>query len=153
MKSTCVIRLIFCTDAVEWNWYRQNNQNVLTWNWSPNVGFAINVQVRGWDEAMITYVLAASSNIVGNRIPKVVYDQGWANNGAEKNGKPFYGITLPLGPDYGGPLFFAHYSFLGINPHNLADAYANYWQQDTAHATINYSYCVLRESKTFLWIQ
>ena len=30
-------------DAVEWNWYRQNNQNVLTWNWSPDYNWAINV--------------------------------------------------------------------------------------------------------------
>jgi hypothetical protein len=129
-------------DGVEWNWYRQNNQNVLTWNWSPDFNWVINVPVRGWDEALITYVMAASSNVVANRIPKMVYDNGWANNGGEKNGRPFFGITLPLGPDYGGPLFFAHYSFLGINPHNLTDAYANYWQQDTAHAMINYSYCV-----------
>jgi hypothetical protein len=129
-------------NGVEWNWYRQNNQNVLTWNWSPDYNWAINVTVRGWDEALITYVLAASSNVVANRIPKVVYDDGWANNGGEQNGHSFYGIQLPLGPDYGGPLFFAHYSFLGINPHNLTDAYANYWQQDTAHAMINYSYCV-----------
>jgi len=129
-------------DGVEWNWYRQNNQNVLTWNWSPDFNWSINVPVRGWDEALITYVMAASSNVVANRIPKIVYDNGWANNGGEKNGRPFFGITLPLGPDYGGPLFFSHYSFLGINPHNLTDAYANYWQQDTAHAMINYSYCV-----------
>src|SRR5664279_1804083 len=129
-------------DGVEWNWYRQNSQNVLTWNWSPDFNWTINVQVRGWHEAMITYVMAASSNIPANRIPKIVYDQGWANNGGEKNGKTFLGTQLPLGPDYGGPLFFAHYSFLGINPHNLTDAYANYWQQDTAHATINYAYCV-----------
>jgi hypothetical protein len=128
-------------NGVEWNWYRQNNQNVITWNWSPDYNWAINVPVRGWDEALITYVLAASSNVAANRIPKVVYDDGWANNGGEVNGHSFYGIQLPLGPDYGGPLFFAHYSFLGINPHNLTDAYANYWQQDTAHAMINYSYC------------
>ena len=51
---------------VEWNWYRQNNQNILTWNWSPDFNWAINVQVRGWDEALITYVLAASSNIDSN---------------------------------------------------------------------------------------
>jgi hypothetical protein len=129
-------------DAVEWNWYRQNNQNVLTWNWSLDYNFAINFQVRGWDEALITYVLAASSNIDSNTIPKIVYDNGWAGNGGEKNGQSFYGIKLPVGPDYGGPLFFAHYSFLGINPQNLSDAYANYWEQDTAHATINYLYCV-----------
>jgi hypothetical protein len=129
-------------DAVEWNWYRQGGQSVLTWNWSPNYNWAINVHVTGWDEALITYVLAASSNIPANTIPKIVYDNGWAGNGGEKNGKSFYGIKLPLGPDYGGPLFFEHYSFLGINPHNLTDAYASYWEQDTAHATINYLYCV-----------
>ncbi len=129
-------------NAVEWNWYRQNNQNVLYWHWSPNYNWAINAQVSGWNEALITYVMAASSNIDSNKIPKIVYDNGWARNGEIKNGRTFYGITLPLGPDYGGPLFFAHYSFLGINPHNLTDAYANYWQQDTAHAKINYLYCV-----------
>ncbi len=129
-------------NAVEWNWFRQNNQNVLYWNWSPDFNWAINVQVSGWSEAMITYVLAASSNIDSNAIPKIVYDNGWAHNGGMKNGNTFYGVQLPLGPDYGGPLFFAHYSFLGINPNNLTDAYANYWTQDTAHATINYLYCV-----------
>jgi hypothetical protein len=127
-------------DTVDWNWYRNNSQNVLYWNWSPDQGFVVNVQVQGWDEALITYVLAASSNT--NSTPKMVYDNGWAKNGGMKNGKSFYGINLPLGPDYGGPLFFAHYSFLGINPHDLKDAYANYWTQDTAHAKINYKYCV-----------
>jgi hypothetical protein len=134
-------------DGVEWNWYRQNNQNVLTWNWSPDYNWAINVQVGGWDEALITYVLAASSNIISNTIPKIVYDNGWAHSGAMKNGKSFYGIQLPLGPDYGGPMFFAHYSFLGINPQNLSDTYADYWQQDTAHAAINYLYCVGNPNK------
>ena len=129
-------------DGVQWNWYRQNGQNFLTWNWSPNYGWAINAHVQGWCEALITYVLAASSNVDTNTIPKVVYDNGWAQNGGMKNNKSFYGIPLPLGPDYGGPLFFAHYSFLGINPNGLSDNYANYWAQDTAHANINYTYCV-----------
>jgi hypothetical protein len=134
-------------DSVDWNWYRQSGQNALTWNWSPNYGFAINLQVSGWCEALITYVLAASSPTTAKAIPKVVYDNGWARNGGEQNGKTFYGVQLPLGPDYGGPLFFAHYSFLGINPTGLSDAYANYWQQDTAHATINYLYCVNNPKK------
>ncbi|MBS1747330.1 MAG: beta-glucosidase [Bacteroidetes bacterium] len=127
-------------NAVDWNWFRQNNQNVLFWHWSPDVGWAINMQIQGWNEAMIVYVLAASSS--ANAIPKKVYDEGWAQNGAEKNGNKFYGISLPLGPDLGGPLFFAHYSFLGINPHQLTDAYADYWTQDTAHSKINFKYCV-----------
>jgi hypothetical protein len=127
---------------IDWNWYRNNDQNTLYWNWSPNYNFAINVQVGGWCEAMITYVLAASTPNATNVIPKIVYDNGWAHNGSEKNGNAYYGITLPLGPAYGGPLFFAHYSFLGINPNGLSDAYANYWTQDTAHSRINYLYCV-----------
>ncbi|HEY5464460.1 MAG TPA: glucoamylase family protein [Hanamia sp.] len=129
-------------NGVDWNWYRQNGQNVLYWNWSPDFGWAINVQVSGWDEALITYVLAASSNVDSSTIPKMVYDNGWARNGGMKNGNSYYGIQLPLGPAFGGPLFFAHYSFMGINPHNLSDTYANYWQQDTSHAMINYLYCV-----------
>src|SRR3569833_3999396 len=58
------------------------------------------------------------------------------------NGRSYYGITLPLGPIEGGPLFFAHYSFLGINPNSLTDAYASYDVQNKAHSMINYNYCV-----------
>ncbi len=127
-------------NAVDWNWFRQGNQNVLYWHWSPDYGWAINQQISGWNEAMIVYALAASSNT--NPIPKIVYDNGWAQNGEEKNNNVYYDIKLPLGPAFGGPLFFAHYSFLGINPQNLSDAYANYWTQDTAHTMINYNYCI-----------
>jgi len=127
-------------NTVDWNWYRQNGQSTLYWNWSPDYGWAVNVPVGGWCEALITYVLAASAGT--NGIPKTVYDIGWAHNGAMQNTKSFYGIRLPLGPDYGGPLFFAHYSFLGIDPRGLSDAYANYFTQDTAHTRINYLYCV-----------
>jgi hypothetical protein len=127
-------------NGVQWSWFRQGGQNTLYWHWSPDYNWSTGQQVNGWNEALITYVLAASSPT--DSIPKIVYDNGWALNGAIRNGKTFYGIQLPLGPDYGGPLFFAHYSFLGINPNGLSDAYANYWTQDTAHARINYDYCV-----------
>ncbi|MGN6801709.1 MAG: glucoamylase family protein [Ginsengibacter sp.] len=127
-------------NGVEWNWFRNGDQNVLYWHWSPDYNFDMNMQIKGWNEAMIVYVLAASSNT--DSVPKSVYDDGWASNGGMKNGKDFHGVQLPLGPDYGGPLFFAHYSFLGIDPHNLSDAYANYFTQDSAHSVINYKYCV-----------
>jgi hypothetical protein len=125
---------------VEWNWFRKNNENVLYWHWSPNYNWDMNMQIKGWDEALITYVMAASSPTYS--IPKVVYDNGWASNGAMRNNNNYLGYTLPLGPAYGGPLFFAHYSFLGINPDNLTDAYANYWTQNRNHTLINYTYCV-----------
>jgi hypothetical protein len=126
--------------GVDWNWFQQNGQNTLYWHWSPDYAWSTNQQISGWSEALITYVLAASAPV--DSISKAVYTNGWAGNGSIRNGKAFYGVTLPLGPDYGGPLFFSHYSFLGLNPHGLSDAYANYWVQDTAQATINYLYCV-----------
>ncbi len=126
-------------DAVEWNWFRQNNQNVLYWQWSPTLSWIINGPVRGWNEALITYVMASSSRT--DSIPKIVYDNGWAQNGNIRNGNSFYGYSLPLGPSIGGPLFFEHYSFLGINPVGLTDAYASYQVQTTNHTKINYEYC------------
>jgi hypothetical protein len=127
-------------DNVEWDWFRQNGQNTLFWHWSPDYAWSTNQQVNGWDEAMITYVMAASSPT--HSVPQVVYQNGWAGNGSEKNGGQYFGVTLPLGPAEGGPLFFEHYSFLGINPNGLTDAYANYQTQTLNHTMINYNYCV-----------
>ena len=126
-------------NAVEWSWFRQNNQQVLYWHWSPNYQWEMNHPIKGWNECLITYVMAASSPTYS--IPKTVYDQGWASNGAMKNGNSYLGITLPLGPAFGGPLFFAHYSFLGIKPANLKDSYADYWEQNRNHTLIHYNYC------------
>ena len=127
-------------DGVEWNWFTKNGAETnLYWHWSPNYNWDMNLPIRGWNEALITYVLAASSNTAP--IAKTVYTTSWAQNGKLANGNSYYGIKLPLGPAYGGPLFFSQYSFLGINPHDLTDAYADYWQQNTAHSLINYTYC------------
>ena len=127
-------------NGVEWDWFRKSNENVLYWHWSPDKDWIMNVQVKGWDEALITYVMAAAS--ATHTIPRIVYDNGWASNGGFVNGNVYYGKQLPLGPSNGGPLFFEHYSFLGINPNGLSDDYANYQTQTTNHTGINYSYCV-----------
>jgi len=127
-------------ENVEWDWFRKNNENALYWHWSSTDGWAMNMKVQGWNEALIVYVLAASSPT--HSIEKPVYENGWALNGSIKLNKKFYGFNLPLGWDYGGPLFFAHYSFLGLDPRNLIDQYANYWEQNVNHSKINYSYCV-----------
>lgn len=119
-------------ENVEWDWYRQGDQNVLYWHWSPDKGWAMNMKIQGWNEGLITYVLAAASPT--HSIPKTVYDQGWARNGNMRNGRQYYNITLPLGENLGGPMFFAHYSFLGLNPNKISDQYANYWEQNVAHA-------------------
>lgn len=130
----------------EWNWFTRDGMNVLFWHWSPNQGWKMNHEIRGWNECLITYVLAASS-------PKYpinadVYHQGWTSSSHFKNGKEFYGIKLPLGFDYGGPLFFTHYSFLGLDPRGLTDRYADYWEQNRNHVLINREHCV-RNPKNF----
>ena len=134
-------------NAVEWDWFRQNGKNVLYWNWSPNFGWAVNVPIQGWNETLITYVLAASS--ATHAISRTVYDSGFARSGAMRNGSSYYGYILPLGEAYGGPLFFEHYSFLGINPNALTDAYANYQSQTVNHTKINYEYCKANPKQYF----
>ncbi|MCV6630132.1 MAG: beta-glucosidase [Flavobacteriaceae bacterium] len=132
-------RITAIWEAVEWDWYT-NGQESITWHWSPNHEFALDLKVSGWNEALIVYVLAAASP--SHSITKSVYDQGWARNGGMHNGTSYYGNTLAVGPQLGGPLFFAHYSFIGLDPRNLSDAYvANYFAQNKAHTLINYAYC------------
>src|SRR2546421_68872 len=125
---------------IEWNWFTREGQEVLYWHWSPNNGWSMNFPIRGFNECLITYILAAS----GERYPvsSTVYHRGWAQSNFFKNGKTFYGFNLPLGFDYGGPLFFSHYSFLGLDPHGLNDQYADYWEQNRNHTLINHAYCV-----------
>ncbi|MGZ3937524.1 MAG: glucoamylase family protein [Flavisolibacter sp.] len=123
---------------VDWDFFRQG-QNVLYWNWSPTYGFAINVPVQGWNETLITYVIAASSTTHG--IQKAVYENGFARNGAIRNGNSYYGYQLPLGEQFGGPLFFEQYTFMGVNPNSLTDQYANYQTQTVNHTKINYEWC------------
>jgi len=129
------------SDRVEWDWFRQGGQNALYWHWSPTLGFAINMQIKGWNECLITHVLARSSTT--HSVPAAVYTNGWASNGSNSflNGNTYYGYQLPLGSNLGGPLFFEHYSFMGINPTGLTDTYGNYTTQTKNHTLINYSYC------------
>ncbi len=127
-------------NETEWSWYTQGGQDVLYWHWSPNQGWAMNHPVRGYNECLIAYVLAASSPTYP--ITPKVYHQGWAVNNHFLNGQEYYGITLPLGFPYGGPLFFAHYSFLGLDPRGLKDRYADYWEQNRNHTLINRQYCI-----------
>ncbi|WP_423819771.1 glucoamylase family protein [Salinimicrobium sp. TIG7-5_MAKvit] len=138
-------RITTLWENVDWDWYT-NGQNVLYWHWSPSYKFEIGLPIKGWNESLIVYVLAASSPT--HPISTEVYTNGWASNGSMVTGRNHYGLNLPLGPSYGGPLFFSHYSFIGLDPRNLEDQYANYWQQNTNHTLINYEYAV-RNPKNF----
>jgi hypothetical protein len=133
-------RIGWLWNEVEWDWFTKEGQEVLYWHWSPNNGWAMNFPVKGFNECLIMYVLAASGQKYS--VSPAVYHRGWAESNFFKNGKEFYGIKLPLGFDYGGPLFFSHYSFLGLDPRGLKDQYADYWEQNKNHTLINRAYCV-----------
>ena len=128
---------------VEFNWY-QNGKNVLYWHWSPNYGWKMNFAVQGYNECLIMYVLAASSPTYG--ISAQVYHEGWAENGKIKGTSSYGGHTLNMryqgNPPHGGPLFWAHYSYLGLDPRGLKDKYADYWEENKNLALINYQWCV-----------
>lgn len=135
-------RITWLWNDVEWNWHTRDGQDVLYWHWSPNNGWSMNFAVRGFNECLIMYVLAASTPNERFAVSPDVYHRGWAQSDFFKNGKTFYDIKLPLGFDYGGPLFFSHYSFLGLSPKGLKDRYADYWEQNRNHTLINRAYCL-----------
>ncbi|MDF1573986.1 MAG: glucoamylase family protein [Bacteroidales bacterium] len=126
--------------SVEWDWFTRGGEEVLYWHWSPDFGWEMNHAIRGHNETLITYVLAASSPT--HPIDSMAYHNGYARAGDIVNGSEYYGIKLPLGEELGGPLFFSHYSFLGLDPRNLKDQYASYWQQNMNHTLINRQYCI-----------
>ena len=134
-------RITWLWNDVEWNWHTRGGLDLLYWHWSPNNGWSMNFELRGYNETLITYILAASSPNFS--IPAKVYHNCWAQSNHFISNKEFYGVKLPLGFDYGGPLFFEHYTFMGLNPHGLKDNYADYWQQVYNHTLINYQHCVL----------
>jgi exo beta-1,2-glucooligosaccharide sophorohydrolase (non-reducing end) len=143
---------------IEWDWYRRYpDSKYLLWHWSPDQAWTINHKLIGWNETMITYLLAIASPSHG--VPGSMYYSGWASQEKEaqdyrkgwgqtedgsmySNGKTYYGLPLPVGVSNGGPLFFVHYSFLGYDPHKLNDKYTNYFTNNRNIALINYRYCM-----------
>jgi hypothetical protein len=132
--------------GVEWDWYQRGGQNVLYWHWSPDRGWVMNFRIEGYNECLITYVLAASSPT--HPIPTAAYHEGWARGGRIKNNtdpkKPGPQLELNHQGDSrsGGPLFWSHYSFLGLDPRRLHDRYADYWRHNVEHTRINRQHCI-----------
>ncbi|RKX84790.1 MAG: beta-glucosidase, partial [Spirochaetes bacterium] len=130
-------------ETMEWDFYT-NGQDILFWHWSPNFGWKKQHGIRGYNECLITYVLAASS--ATHSISAAPYHKGWMGKSDDTflNYQTYYNISLPLGPKHqlGGPLFFEHYSYLGLDPRALSDKYANYWEQVRRHTLINRAYCI-----------
>ena len=130
--------------TVEWDWYTQGTDS-LYWHWSKNYGWKMNHRIKGFDETLITYILAASSPTYP--IKASVYESCYKKSTYYFNGKSYYGIKLDLGMEYGGPLFFTHYSFLGLNPTGLRDNYTNYFDRNRAHVLIHRAYAIENPKK------
>jgi len=131
--------------TVEWNWYTRGGEDVLYWHWSPNYGWEKNFPVKGYNECLIMYILAASSPTYP--IDKEVYEHGWARRGNMSNDTVYYGLHTVLdhyagNSDPVGPLFWAHYSYLGLNPKGLKDQFGDYWKLNQNHALIHYRYAL-----------
>ncbi|RNL95131.1 beta-glucosidase [Sinomicrobium pectinilyticum] len=139
-------------EGIDWNWYT-NGKDGIFWHWSPVYEFEKNFKIEGYNECLITYIMAASSP--DHAIDPEVYHKGWARNGNITTDKKAYDLPLILkhntSGDKGGPLFWAHYSYLGLNPKNLQDKYASYWDLNVNHSKINYKYCVEnpKQSETY----
>lgn len=128
--------------GVEWSWYR-NGRNVLYWHWSPDYGWEMDFAVHGFNECLVMYLLAAASPTYP--VDRAVYTEGWAENGAIVDPHEVEGYRLHLryqGVE-AGPLFWAHYSFLGLDPRGLRDAYCDdYWGEMRNYSLINRAYCI-----------
>ena len=129
---------------MEFDWYTKGGENVIYWHWSPEYGWEMNFPLEGYNECLIVYILAAASPT--HSVPAECYHKGWARSGGIKSDAVYYGLPLELkhnGAEMtGGPLFWAHYSYIGLDPRNLKDQYANYWNVVRNHALSNYRYCV-----------
>lgn len=127
-------------EDVEWDWYRRNNSGVLYWHWSPNYGWQMNFPLRGFYEAQIVYILAIASP--KHPVPASLYQSGWTSQNYANNSIHF-GYPIYCGPFGGGPLFFAHYSYLGFDPRGKKDAFCNYFTRNRNHGLIQQAYCAI----------
>lgn len=125
-------------EDVEWDWFRRNGGPALYWHWSPNFGWQMNFPLRGFNEVQITYLLAAASPT--HPVPGSLYQSGWAANAGYCTPAVYFGHPVYTGSTGGGPLFFAHYSYLGFDPRGWKDACCNYFVRNRNHALIQWEY-------------
>jgi hypothetical protein len=154
-----VRRITHLWETVEWDWYSDSPQtDFLFWHWSPQWSWQIHHPLIGFNEVMVTYLLAIASPTHG--VPAEMYYSGWASQAQGAldyrqgwsgttdgnhyaNGHTYFGIKLDVGSGTGGPLFYTHYSFLGFDPHALHDRYtASYFENNRNIALINRAYCM-----------
>lgn len=126
-------------EDIEWDWYQRPGENVLTWHWSPTNQWAINLKIRGFNEAQIIYMLAVASPT--HPISPSVYQTGWVTPNY-RNFSGRNGVIIPVGDRSGGPMFFAHYSYQGFDPRYWKDQFTNYFVRNQRHVAYQVAYAV-----------
>ncbi len=144
-EASLIQRINQLWEGIEFDWHTRDGEDVLYWHWSPTDEWKMDFDVRGYNECLIMYVLGAASPT--HDISSEVYHNGWARGGIINQDTTFYGLNTVLNHyetnnSPVGPLFWAHYSYLGLDPRKLKDKYADYWALNQNHAKIHYRYCV-----------
>ena len=134
--------------GVDWNWYTKG-ENALYWHWSPEYEWEMNFKLEGYNECLITYIMAAASPT--HPINAEAYHQGWARNGNIIHGGSRFGIPVIFNYNGSsgnvGPMFWSHYSYLGLDPTGLTDQYADYWSLVQNHAKIMHQHSVVNPNQ------
>lgn len=125
-------------NTIEWNHFVKDG--LLYWIWHQNED-RYELPLVGWNETLLVYILAMAAPDA-HKVPVSVYKNCWQGYNFSHPGRQTYGYTLPLGSETGGPLFLAHYSFLGLDPRQMQDTHCFYWTQNQSHTMINRHYCV-----------
>lgn len=126
-------------EGVDWNFFTNNEDNGIYWHWSPTRGYS-GLKVLGYNECLITYVLAAASPT--HPISRKAYDY-WTS-GDNYQPRDVNGYRLEATAAGGGPLFLAHYSFIGLDPRRLADNFVRrgYFVRNVEQTLANRGYCI-----------
>ncbi|MFK8055976.1 MAG: glucoamylase family protein [Saprospiraceae bacterium] len=126
-------------EEIEWDWHQKPGTDFLMWHWSPNFEFQLNLPIRGFNESQIVYILAAASPTYP--VDASLYESGWITS-TYRSQEGRNGVFIPTGPRSGGPIFFAHYSYLGFDPRYWRDDYTNYFRRNQMHVDYQVAYSI-----------
>lgn len=136
--------------GVEWDWYTKG-EDALYWHWSPTVGWQLNFKLEGYNECLVTYIMAAASTT--HPVQPAAYHTAWARSGGIVHSGSQFGIPVVFNHNGAtgnvGPLFWAQYSYLGMDPTGLTDQYANYWDVTRNHTRIIYEHCLANPQRGY----
>jgi len=102
--------------GIEWDFFERDRdgRTALTWHWSPRHEWKKDLPVVGFNECHIVYVLALASPSHG--VGAKGYWDSWQHPRFGTR-RTELGVALELHRGKGPPMFWYHYSYLGLDPH------------------------------------